>query len=596
MMTRKALLGLLLFGVSIFTMASVSAYIVDGPPIYEESIVGFGLPGSASQNTVAKSSNGTLYVLAADVSNDHARLYKSINGYNWTQIHTFSGDVYDACMAINSTGILHILISETSNYLSYIAFDPTVLVNITYWQNCICPVGMYACRMEINSSDGIRAMYINGSHYGIYFFNGSDFTYMDIPGSSNMGRSAITIAENDTIYMVGGSATGSVTFSCWDEGNSTLVDLGTVNVGGSTTKCGDIFVNNTTIAALAVRIAATTKLIYSSLPGISWITEDRDSGLRFFHMNGSRLELTGPSESTSKIWNTSYYNGSSWTEIRNIRLVDSSEEDYSIWYYPSFRRNRFHEADFWSGKFDMKWYCKNSSESTGFEVWAQIYPDVAPLFSDLVVDTTYNESYLVDINPRDLNPQDIIVSVLQDTNAEDDWLEYSGGVLSGIVGETAYNNTTVWIEISIDDGITNFTHNFTFISERQQLLYTTSLPQGYLNVHYRGGLSIMNNTTWYVVTNANWADVDNTTDEITGYPPIRGSFWFHIYVNDVNSNNMDDRNITVVVGIHPTDMPSKITYLVTSVVMVVVGVVVVITILYSILGSMGSTINRFGKS
>lgn len=608
MMTRKMLLGLLFFVIAIFAVASVSAYIVDSPRMYDKVVDGLSLWPNPASNTVAKSSNGTLYAMTVEPRDDdyqyddYLRLYSSIDGYNWTHIQNFKGSMASTCMAINSTGDLHILTRETNSYLSYIVFNLTTLTNTTYWKDCIGSVGGVNARMEINSTDGIRAVYSNGSRQGIYFFNNTTFDYMAIPGTSDQKSAAITIAENNSMYFGGyNGVAGEVGFWCWDDENATLVDLGSVTVDASgVIACSDIFVNNTTIAAIAWKAGGNLKLIYSDLPAISWTVENRIlDGRWFFHMNGSRLELTGPVTETAwnpKYWNTSYLNAGTWTEIRNVTLIDPDEEAMLTAPYFSIRRNRFHEPDFWSSIVDMKFYVNLDLLYVGWEAWGQLYPNAAPSFLNLTVDTTYNETYLVNIDPKDLNPQDNVTSVLQDMNAEDDWLDYTGGVLSGTTGETSYGNTTVWVEISFDDGTTNFTYNFTFNSERIQLLYTTSLPHGYLNIHYRGTIRVVDNTTWYAVTNAGWASVDNTTGEITGYPSSRGDFWFHIYLDDINSNNTDDWNITVVIGISPGDTASQITELIVPILIAVAGLVIVVAVLLGVFGSLGSTFNRFGKS
>lgn len=603
MMTRKVLLGLLLFVMAIFTTVGVSAYFADCPPIGTPMVDNYYW-NMARMPQAAKADNGTLYALVgSETGGGGSLLYESTDAYNWTYVHTFNGSIGETVMAINSTGILHIMSYESLNHMSYIAFNLTTRTNVTYWPDSIYPMVPVYPQMLINSTDGIRFISSNLTHMGIWFYNGSDFTYMDIPGSRIEGQSSMCLAENDSIYIGASTSSGNFDFWCWDEGNNTLVDLGSAVTGTGNTYICDIFVNNTTIAAYGCDTGGSYSmpLVYSNLPGISWIVEDRTTPYMypacFFHMNGSRLEMTGPTDEWGHIWNTSYLDGDAWTELTSFRVDDPENIDWEMVYYPSIRRNRFHESDFWSDVLEMKVFCINEFTFLGgWDVWCRIYPNAAPSFLNLTVDTTYNETYLVNIDPRDLNPQDNVTSVLQDMNSEDDWLDYSGGMLSGTVGETDYGNTTVWVRISFDDGIANFTFNFTFNSERIQLLYTTSLPHGYLNIHYRGTIRVVNNTTWYAVTNAGWASIDNTTGEITGYPSSRGSFWFHIYLDDVNSNNTDDWNITIVIGIHPGDTPSKITELVTPIVIAVVGLVLVVTILYSIMGSLGSTFNRFGKS
>ena len=609
LITRKMLLILLLLSATIIAIASASAYIVDSPRMYDKVVDGFSFWPNPASNTVAKSSNGTLYAMTVEPKDDdyqyeeYLRLYSSTDGYNWTHIHNFTGFITYTSMAINSTGDLHIITQETTSYLSYIVFNLTTLTNTTYWKDCIgTVVSANNPRMEINSTDGIRAIYTNNTVQGIYFFNNTTFDYMPIPGTSDQKSAAITIAENNSMYIGGyNGVAGEVRFWCWDDENATLVDLGSEYVDASgVIACSDIFVNNTTIAAIAWKVGGECKVIWSSLPDISWSNESRVlDARRFFHMNGSRLEMTGPATETAwnpKYWNTSYLNAGTWTEIRNVTLIDPDEEAMISAPYFSIRRNRFHEPDFWLSIVDMKFYVNLDLLYVGWEAWGQLYPNAAPSFLNLTVDTTYNESYLVNIEPKDLNPQDNVTSVLQDMNAEDDWLDYTGGILSGTTGETSYGNTTVWVRISFDDETTNFTYNFTFNSERIQLLYTTTLPHGYLDIHYRGTIRVVNNTTWYAVTNAGWASVDNTTGEITGYPSSRGNFWFHIYLEDINSNNTDDWNITVVIGIRPGDTSTQITELIVPILIAVAGLVVTIAVLYGVFGSLGSTFNRFGKS
>lgn len=561
---------------------------------YEDLIVETNWDVNPNEDYLVKSMNGTLYAV---VNGDYAEfgLFKSIDGYNWSMIEEFDGHTAGA-MALNSTGVLHILGASSDKHIVYNLTTETQVTSYTI--SGTSPSG--TIKMVINSTDGIRFVGKNNSQskIGLFFFNGSAWNFAGAPlidYSSIM--TPMCIAANDTIYIAGddGFGNNNVVIVCWDESNLSFAVLGVEPTGGSTVGvASDIFVNETMIMVQSVGINPGTndvRILVSDLPEISWAnyTFPNNVGKKpFFWLNGSRLEVVCPTTDVSTSWNFSYCVGTTWTEYTSLYLVDSFTEDH----YWTVRVTRFHEPDFSDGLDGI--FGKDSSYDDPY--YFKIFPNSASSFLNLTVNTTYNELYSVNIDPKDLNPQDTIVLVLQDMNAEDDWLDYSGGILSGTVGETTYGNTTVWVIISFDDGSVNFTYNFTFNSERIQLLYTTSLPHGYLNIHYRGTVSVMNNTTWYAVTNADWASVDNTTGEITGYPLALGNFWFHIYVNDTNSNNTDDGNFTVVVGIHPDDTPSKITYLVLPVVIAVVGVVIVVAILFGILRSMGSTFDRFGKS
>jgi len=550
-----------------------------------------------NQDHLVKSTNGTLYVCWNTGEFLDFGLFKSTDGYNWSLVEEFEGYFYGA-MALNSTGVLHILTSDSDKH---IVFNLTTETQVTSYT--ISGVGVAYIKMVINSTDGIRFVGENASQgkAGLYFFNGSGgdptWTFAAAPVmTANPTNMPMCIAANDTIYIASDDgASYNTVMVCWDESNLTFAELGVEWTGGSMAAAGyDILVNDTTIMVVSVGVGMGTKdirILVSDLPAISWANytfPGNDNRIPFFWMNDSRMEVVCPTAAAATTWNFSYCVGTTWTEYTSLYLADSFTNKHK-W---TMRVTRFHEPDFSDGLDGLF----GLDDSTDDPYYFRIFPNNASSFLNLTVNTTYNELYSVNIDPKDLNPQDTIVLILQDTNAEDNWLVYSGGILSGTVGETAYNNTTVWANISFDDGTINFTYNFTFNSERQHLLYSFTLPHGYLRIHYRGTVSTANNTTWYAITNAGWASVDNTTGEITGYPGSRGSFWFHIYVNDTNSNNTDDRNFTVVIGIHPTDTPSKITYLVVPIVIAVVGLVLVVTILFGILRSMGSTFDRFGKS
>ena len=547
-----------------------------------------------NQDLLVKSMNGTLYTMWEDASSpDRIELLMSTDGYNWSSIHEFDGKVYQSMMALNSTGILHMILNQGLTKFDHIVFNLTTMTNTSVTNDAITGSTPFGGKLIINSTDGLR-MIMHDSKYGLYLYNGSVWDYVDLPGSAGFYTS-MAIQTNDTLYIgTQGSSTNSVNMYSWD--GAGFSDLGG-GASGGVFGCGatDILMNNTSIMVTIIGLKVgghDCRVFLSDLPAISWTIYTFPAAGSWNNplwLNGSRLELMNSKTSEEVSFNFSYFFDGSWVEYKNITIWDSGDHTgHAI----LSRATRFHEPDFYSNTLDGIY--------TGFRsdycYYFKIFPNATSSFLNLTVNTTYNELYSVNIDPKDLNPQDIIISILQDTNAEDDWLEYSGSMLSGTVGETDYGNTTVWVIISFDDGTVNFTYNFTFNSERVNLLNTTTLPHGYLNIHYRGTVSTANNTTWYAITNAGWASVDNTTGEITGYPRALGTFWFHIYVNDTNSNNTDDGNFTVVIGIHPGDIPSRITYLVTPIVIAVVGVVITVAILFGILRSMESTFNRFGKS
>lgn len=601
MMTRKMLLGLLFFVIAIFAMASASAYIMENPEPttgYDES----GWDPITVNDLIVKSTNGTLYtVWDPGMDTNEIGLFESTDGgYNWTFIHLFGGEIQTTSMALDSSGDLRMLFSENSNKLSYVVFNLTTLTNTTHMVDTIggTPSGAYGCQMLINSTDGIRAIYKNDTTHGIYFYNGSTWDWMPLPEDSDF-MSAGCLAANDTIYIASQYGSGNILgVYCFDEvSGGGLILLDTYDTGDMFSACIDIMVNNTTLMINSIGLGSSgfSTILVSDLPAISF-TEydwpvDNSGGTQFFWMNGSRIEYGTPTDDDRDVWNFSYIDGTTWINHTTVRIKADGATG-KIYLFPRTARN--HEPDFFSETLDLLGMIKIGGKN--YVRFLKIFPNAAPSFLNLTVDTTYNEPYSVNIDPKDLNPQDNVTSVLQNMSAEDDWLGYSGGVLSGTVGETDYNNTTVWVRISFDDGTTNFTYNFTFDSERIQLLYTTTLPHGYLNIHYRGTIRAVDNTTWYAVTNAGWASVDNTTGEITGYPSSRGNFWFHIYLDDVNSNNTDDWNITVVIGISPGDTASQITELIVPILIAVVGLVITIAVLFGVFGSLGSTFNRFGKS
>lgn len=578
---------------------TVGGYVDDNcPQLSDTGIEGAWTP-LPNEDLLVKSSNGTLYALVS-TGTYGLELHASTDGYNWSSIHVFDGKINGNCIGINSTGILHMLIRQDGDKMAHFAFNLSTRTNVSTNVEAIPDAGTdWESKMMINSTDGIRALLYNytDSKAGLYFWNGSDpWDHMAIPADAD-GYTSGAIASNNSIYIATHSGSNNVNVYCWDDANATILDLGGVASGGSFgAGATDLLMNETTIMAVVSGLGIPSEIgvMVSDLPAISWTIYDFpvDGFSPGFFLNGSRLELVCPADVNHRTWNFSYYVGGEWIEDSTIQ-IHSSSTDGTTWYM-LFRATRFHEPDFTSGVLDG--IIMNVVGGFNIPYYFRIFPNNASSFLNLTANTTYNEPYSMKIDPKDLNPQDIIVSVLQDTNAEDNWLDYSGGIISGTVGETDYGNTTVWARISFNDGTVNFTFNFTFNSERQRLLNITTLPHGYLRIHYRGTVSVMNNTTWYAVTNAGWASVDNTTGEITGYPLALGNFWFHIYVDDINSNNIDDQNFTVVIGISPTDTSSKITYLVTPIVIAVVGVVIVVTILFGILRSMGSTFDRFGKS
>ncbi len=597
-MKKTALIFCLLAIIIVSISLTVGGSIMDNCPQISDNNEDTNIDIQANQDLLVKSANGTLYAMW-NIDDSNFGIFKSTDGYNWSLVKGFVGSFVGASpgsIALNSTGVLHIL---TYGSNEHIVFNLTTETQITSYT--ISDAGGYM-KMVINSTDGIRFTGTNSSQstFGLYFFNGSAWTFAAAPGGAILGtfNTPMCIAANDTIYIAtdDGQANYNILIFCWDESNQTWAEIGDEYTGGTMMGVpSDILVNDTTIMVGSMGIGIGSKdirILVSDLPAISWsnYTFPDDAGKSpSFWLNDSRLEVVCPTAEASTTWNFSYCVGTTWTEVTSLYLVDSFTNDHR-WV---MRVIRFHNTDFTSGLLDGIFA---EDDIANDPYYFRIFPNAAPSFLNLTVNTTYNELYLADIDPKDLNPQDIIISILQDMNAEDDWLSYSGGVLSGTVGETAYNNTTVWANISFDDGTINFTYNFTFNSERQHLLYSFTLPHGYLRIHYRGTVITANNTTWYAVTNAGWASVDNTTGEITGYPGSRGSFWFHIYVNDTNSNNTDDGNFTVVIGIHPDDIPSRITELLIPVVIAVVGVVLVVTILFGVLRSMGSTFDRFGKS
>ena len=547
-----------------------------------------------NEDVLVKSMNGTLYTIWQDDSASRLQLLSSTDGYNWSSIHKFDGMIYNSAMALNSTGILHMMLFQGLANYDHVAFNLTTRTNTSVIVDAIIDCSApFGGKLIINSTDGLRMVKMNTSKYGLYLYNGSVWDHVPLPGEANFYTS-MAIQKNDTLYIGTHGSSMEVNIYSWD--GVGFSDLGSVPSGGSF-GCGatDILMNNTSIMVSIIGLVIPTfdnRVIISDLPTISWTSYQFPADVQLnspLWVNGSRLELICPETAEEVSFNFSYFFDGSWVEYKNITIWDSGDHSGSV---TLVRATRFHEPDFYSDILDGIY----SDHPAGNCYYFRIFPNAASSFLNLTLNTTYNEPYSMNIGLKDLNPQDTIVSVLQDMNAEDDWLSYSGGILSGTVGETAYGNTTVWVIISFDDGSVNFTYNFTFNSERVKLLNTTSLPHGYLNIHYRGTVSVMNNTTWYAVTNANWASVDNTTGEITGYPLALGNFWFHIYVDDTNSNNTDDGNFTVVIGIHPDDTPSKITYLVTPIVIAVVGVVIVVAILFGILRSMGSTFDRFGRS
>lgn len=590
---KRIILILCLSVVAIISISSIVGGLMDNcpqPSVTEQTENWFPY---TNQDLLVKSTNGTLYTMwEDDTSSTRIELMSSTDMYNWSLIHEFDGRLFQSMMALNSSGILHMMLYNDTIY-DHIEFNLTTLTNVSKTIGVITGASIsWGGKFIVNSTDGLRmvAHNVTPSKCGLYLYNGSVWEFVKLPGASDT-YTTMAIQTNDTLYIATAGASNTVNVYSWD--GTGFTDLGGGSTGGAFGGGStDILMNNTSVMVTTIGINMPNhigKVFLSDLPAISWTAYDFpvvwDNPL---WVNGSRLELICAITAEEVSYNFSYFDGS-WIEYKNITVWDSGDYTSSV---PLVRATRFHEPDFYSNTLDGIY----SDNGADYCYYFKMFPDVAPSFLNLTVNTTYNELYLVNVDPKDLNPQDTLVSVFQDTNAEDNWLVYSGGVLSGTVGETDYGNTTVWAKISFDDGTTNFTFNFTFNSERQQLLYTASLPHGYLNIHYRGTVSTANNTTWYAITNAGWASVDNTTGEITGYPRDLGNFWFHIYVNDTNSNNTDDRNITVVVGIHPADTSSKITYLIMPIIMAVVGLVIVVTILYGILNSMGSTFNRFGKS
>ena len=598
MKTRKILLGLLLFVTTIFVMVNVSAYIVDTPqpdtgPSHETA----AWPNANSIYTV-RTSNGTIYTLWNYGEGSRTKILRSEDGFNWSEVIQVDGLAVGSLIAVNSTDIIHLLCNNGTAGLDHVIFNPSTGSNVSITKNAISYANrIQGGRLMVNSTDGLRVNLYNESNskVSLYFYNGSSWDSAVVPLTAGF-RTTACIAENDTIY-VQTVDTANLDFFCWDESNDTWATLETFNTAGAFGgRASALLMNNTTIMCVGDGVGFDSHdrfVITSPLPAVTWTKYDfldNDESDHALWVNGSRLELIAV-EDGGNVWNFSYFVDDAWTEYTSVE-VNSGTIPPMVF----CARTARWEYDFFSGRLDGIVWIEPNDDNLKYLYYIQIFPNVAPSFLNLTIDTTYNEVYSVNIDPKDVNPQDIIVSVLQDMNAEDDWLGYSGGVLSGTVGETAYNNTTVWVEISFDDGTTNFTFNFTFDSERVQMLYTTSLPHGYLNIHYRGTVSVVNNTTWYVVTNAGWANVDNTTGEITGYPLSLGSFWFHIYVNDTNSNNTDSGNFTIVIGISPGDTASRITYILIPILIAIVGLVITVAVLYSIFGSLGSTFNKFGKS